>query len=272
MQPIRRAVALLQLNTVLLLALVLAFRQLESFGVKLSALAPEEGKRWQVKGLLASVALCKLVLVTTMRNQAKRLVLGYFADFALNWTLAMLLSLVTPADTYLSQLRVICASLFVSLSVLQAFFATRLQLSGAVAALLLTAMLFANLGTLGVFGHAFNDCKVSVQAMAFDLLLLTFANTYLMLCSRFLAEFKSPRNSVSGALNVYFAIQSDWTLRLWRDLGRSVSLRPAIKSNKSLPTEQKMCDSDPDGPKTTADSVELGEDDLNDGLSVSAIY
>lgn len=225
-----------------------------------------------MKTLLASIVACKLILVIFMRRQTKHLILGYFVDLVLNWTISLLLSLLTTDQSYLGRTQLTWVSLFTSFTVLQAFFAIRVRLTTVVAAILLTVMLFVNLVTIAVFTYSFNSGKVDVRMLTFDLILLTVINTYLILCSHFLAEFKAPKNSVSGALNVYFAIQSDWTYRLWIGLVRNVSLKQGIKCSKSLPTEQKMCDSEQDGHKTTADSVDLGDDEFNDGLSVSAIY
>jgi hypothetical protein len=274
--PVQKGFMLLQLNIIIIFTLTFLHNPLLS--LRLSQTVQEPWHLWLFTG---SILTTKYLHVTLIKSRSGHLKWGYGADLVLNALIGLLLGILGEskggADLKegIGFARIFLLALFSGMAVVQIFLVSRVKLSLVSAAVLLSAMTLAEIICFGFTSTLFEHFRLGIRSTFFGLIGLALLNTYLVLTTQFLVRFREIPNNATGILIAYFRTQSDWSFQFWLDCTRilafagDIACRDPAESNDS-PTYAEAFD--PHNAKETSDRVDLSDSDIDDKLSVSALY
>lgn len=276
LRPIQKGLALLQIN--MLVNLVLTFLG-QPFNLR--PLLAFESQPWHLWALIGCLSLSKFVIISVLKTRSASLKWAYGVDLALNTLLGLICGLIlqtTSSDALRTALlcyRVFILGLFCGLCAFQVFLWAQVRLTIVTLAFILSSMTLAQVICFGFVAALSDRLRMGVRGTFFGVMFLAVANTYFVLITQFLERFRPPSNNALGALTVYFRVQSDWSFQFWVDFARMVSVGADLachdpaKAETGVPPPEAL---DLHHSKETADRVDLSDSDLEDKLSVSAMY
>lgn len=274
--PVQKGFALLQLNIIIIF--VLTFLHNPLLSLRLAEVVREPWHLWLFAG---SVLTTKYLHVTLIKSRSGHLKWGYGADLVLNLLIGLLLGLLGEAKgsdfwrQAIGFVRVFLLALFAGMAAIQIFLTSKAKLNLVSASVLLSGMILAEIICFAITSALSEHFRMGIRSTFFGLVGLGLLNTYLVLMTQFLVRFRDVPNNATGTLVAYFRTQSDWSFQFWMDCARILSFGSDLASRDPAKTDAgpKLAEPfDPHNVKETSDRVDLSDCDMDDKLSVSALY